>query len=74
MTREEGLPRRPWFRHMIYAPGYYTGYGVKTFPGVREGLEEEGYDEAEAYVGVIAARIRAVSGAVREATSMLTAR
>ena len=28
--------RRPWFRHQIYAPGFYTGYGVKTLPGVRE--------------------------------------
>ena len=34
-----GLPGRPWFRHAIYAPGYYTGYGVKTLPGVREALE-----------------------------------
>ena len=35
MTSNEGLPRRPWFRHQIYAPGFYTGYGVKTLPGVR---------------------------------------
>jgi N-acetylated-alpha-linked acidic dipeptidase len=74
MTREQGLPRRPWFRHMIYAPGYYTGYGVKTFPGVREGLEEDGYEEAETYVGVIAERLRAVTGAVQEATRLLSAR
>jgi len=73
MTREQGLPRRPWYRHMIYAPGYYTGYGVKTFPGVREGLEEEGYAEAEMYVGVIAERLRAVTGAVEEATRLLSA-
>src|SRR3712207_7698901 len=36
MTREEGLPRRPWFKHQIYAPGFYTGYGVKTIPGDRK--------------------------------------
>jgi N-acetylated-alpha-linked acidic dipeptidase len=33
LTNEQGLPRRPWFRHQIYAPGFYTGYGVKTIPG-----------------------------------------
>ncbi len=71
MTREEGLPRRPWFRHMIYAPGFYTGYGVKTFPGVREGLEEEGYAEAETFAGIIAERLEAVAGAVREAAALL---
>ena len=42
----EGLPGRPWFRHQLYAPGFYTGYGVKTLPGVREAIEKE--DEAEA--------------------------
>ncbi|MBW3555268.1 MAG: folate hydrolase, partial [Gemmatimonadetes bacterium] len=71
MTREDGLPRRPWFRHMIYAPGFYTGYGVKTLPGVREGLEEEGYDEAEAFAGHIADRLRAVTAAIRDATVLL---
>ncbi|MDE2996775.1 MAG: M28 family peptidase, partial [Bacteroidota bacterium] len=36
MTDEDGLPKRSWFRHQIYAPGFYTGYGVKTLPGIRE--------------------------------------
>jgi N-acetylated-alpha-linked acidic dipeptidase len=71
MAHEGGLPRRPWFRHMIYAPGFYTGYGVKTLPGVREGLEEESYGEAETYVRVIAERLEAVAGAVREAAALL---
>ena len=43
---EQGLPGRPWFRHQLYAPGFYTGYGVKTLPGVREAIEKE--DPAEA--------------------------
>ena len=47
LTREEGLPRRPWFVHHVYAPGYYTGYGVKTLPGVREAIEERNYPEAQ---------------------------
>ncbi len=44
---EGGLPRRPWYRHLLYAPGFYTGYGVKTMPGVREGIEQKRYAEAE---------------------------
>ncbi len=71
MTRDEGLPRRPWFKHMIYAPGFYTGYGVKTLPGVREGMEEKNYDEAEAYAVKIGASLDAVSGALEEATALL---
>jgi N-acetylated-alpha-linked acidic dipeptidase len=45
-----GLPRRSWYRHLLYAPGYYAGYGAKTIPGVREGIEQGRYDEAEAEV------------------------
>jgi len=47
MISEDGLPRRPWFTHLVYAPGFYTGYGVKTLPGVREAIEERKWDEAE---------------------------
>jgi N-acetylated-alpha-linked acidic dipeptidase len=47
LTSTAGLPRRPWFKHLIYAPGFYTGYGVKTLPGVREGIETNRYEEAE---------------------------
>jgi N-acetylated-alpha-linked acidic dipeptidase len=43
----DGLPRRSWYRHLLYAPGYYTGYGVKTLPGVREAIEEKRYTEVE---------------------------
>src|SRR5207342_1280016 len=50
LTRTDGLPRRPWFRHQVYAPGYYTGYGVKTLPAVREALEQRAWDEARAQV------------------------
>jgi len=50
LTEPAGLPRRPWYRHLLYAPGFYTGYAVKTMPGVREGIEEKKYDEAESEV------------------------
>src|SRR6201994_2079725 len=42
-----GLPGRPWFENLIYAPGFYTGYGVKTLPGVREAIEQKRWHEAE---------------------------
>ncbi len=42
-----GLPRRPWYRHLIYAPGVYTGYGPKTMPGVREAIEQKRWLEAD---------------------------
>jgi N-acetylated-alpha-linked acidic dipeptidase len=56
LTDPDGLPGRPWFRHMIYAPGMLTGYGVKTVPGVREALEARRWDEADRYA-VITARV-----------------
>jgi N-acetylated-alpha-linked acidic dipeptidase len=44
---KEGLPNRPWFQHQIYAPGFYTGYGVKTLPAVRESIEQKDWKLAE---------------------------
>ena len=52
MILPEGLPRRPWYRHAIYAPGFYTGYGVKTVPGVREAIEERKWDEAREQIAM----------------------
>ena len=47
LITQKGLPRRPWFKHSIYAPGFYTGYGVKTLPGVREAIEQKNWKEAQ---------------------------
>ena len=55
----DGLPRRPWFRHMLHAPGFYTGYGVKTLPGVREAIEQRLWDEADAQIRFTANAITA---------------
>ncbi|QQL49732.1 transferrin receptor-like dimerization domain-containing protein [Mucilaginibacter ginkgonis] len=43
----DGLPKRPWFKHALYAPGFYTGYGVKTLPGIREAIEQRDWAEAK---------------------------
>jgi N-acetylated-alpha-linked acidic dipeptidase len=47
LTNADGLPNRPWFENLIYAPGFYTGYGVKTIPGVREAIEQKRWSEAD---------------------------
>jgi N-acetylated-alpha-linked acidic dipeptidase len=58
----DGLPGRPWFRHLIYAPGAYTGYGVKTIPGVREAIEQKKWKEADEQI------VRAANALQDEAT------
>jgi N-acetylated-alpha-linked acidic dipeptidase len=68
---EGGLPRRPWYRHLLYAPGYYTGYGVKTMPGVREAIEEKRYDEAEREAVRVAAAVNREAALVNDVASML---
>jgi N-acetylated-alpha-linked acidic dipeptidase len=57
LTSEQGLPRRPWVRNLIYAPGTYAGYGVKTIPGVREALEQSRYSEAKEQLSLVAKAI-----------------
>jgi N-acetylated-alpha-linked acidic dipeptidase len=53
----EGLPKRPWYKHSLYAPGYYTGYGVKTMPGVREAIEQKDWKLADGEIVRIAAAL-----------------
>lgn len=75
MRLEGGLPgQREWFKHALYAPGFYTGYGVKTIPGVREAIEQDDWTTAKEQVGVVrgvfdrvAARIRDAEAALRQA-------
>jgi|SRR4051812_12918997 N-acetylated-alpha-linked acidic dipeptidase len=43
----EGLPKREWYKHLLYAPGFYTGYAVKTMPGVREAIEQKQYQDVD---------------------------
>jgi len=68
-----GLPRRPWFAHLIYAPGFYTGYGVKTMPGIREAVEERRPSEAQAQTARVARALDRLGNLVRRATTGLEA-
>ncbi len=56
-----GLPRRPWYKHSLYAPGFYTGYGVKTVPGVREAIEQKNWSETTAQISEVAAAVNRLS-------------
>jgi N-acetylated-alpha-linked acidic dipeptidase len=67
LTDPQGLPGRPWYRHMIYAPGSKTGYGVKTLPGIREAVEDGRWNEASEYVGVVARALNAYSERLEKA-------
>jgi len=71
LTNTDGLPRRPWYKHLLYAPGVYTGYGVKTVPGVREGIEQKRYSEAEQEVTRVAKAIENEAAIVDSAASQL---
>jgi N-acetylated-alpha-linked acidic dipeptidase len=70
LTDSAGLPGRPWFKHQIYAPGVYTGYGVKTIPAVREAIEQKRWAEAETQIArvgrVLAAEAALIDGAAAE--------
>ncbi len=68
LTTTQGLPRRPWFRHAIYAPGFYTGYGVKTVPGVREAIEQRNWKEVAQQMEVVASAVNAYAAEVDRAT------
>jgi N-acetylated-alpha-linked acidic dipeptidase len=67
----EGLPGRPWFRNLAYAPGVLTGYGAKTLPGVREAIEGRRWAEAQTYVGKTAKALNAYAVRIERATAIV---
>ena len=71
LLQEKGLPRREWYRHQIYAPGYYTGYGVKTLPGIREGIEERHWKEAQDHIEIVAKTIQSYTNEINKAIAIL---
>ena len=66
-----GLPRRPWFEHMVYAPGFYTGYGVKTLPAVREAIDQKDWGEVAPQISRTAAAIEREAQLLDSMTAML---
>ncbi len=74
LTRESGLPGRPWFQHDIYAPGFYTGYGVKTLPAVREAIEQRKWNEVETQVDAVSRTLETAAREIDRATAVLQGR
>ena len=73
LTTQAGLPGRPWFKHQIYAPGAYTGYGVKTLPAVREAMEQDKWKEADDQIPLVAKVLEDEAALIEQATSLLEA-
>jgi N-acetylated-alpha-linked acidic dipeptidase len=74
LTESDGLPRRSWFQHLIYAPGYNTGYGVKTMPGVREAIENKRWEEANQQIVRVAAALQREAAMLDGMTKELSTR
>jgi N-acetylated-alpha-linked acidic dipeptidase len=71
LTAPEGLPNRPWYRHLLYAPGFYTGYGVKTVPGVREAIEQQEWGLADGEIVRVGKVLDAEAAVVTQAAAAL---
>ncbi len=72
LTDPQGLPNRPWYENMIYAPGFYTGYGVKTLPAVREAIEQKQWTIVDAQIARTAAAIEREVQVLKAATKILS--
>ncbi len=73
MIDERGLWRRPWYRNLVYAPGYYEGYAAKTLPGVREPMEDGAWDVARTQAGMLVEALERVTVALTEAGTVARA-
>ena len=71
LINEKGLPRRSWYKHQIYAPGYYTGYGVKTLPGIREAIEQRNWKEAQENIEIVSKTMEAYTQQVQHALNII---
>lgn len=72
LTHADGLPGRPWYRHQVYAPGFYTGYGVKTLPRVREAIEARHYDQVDGEIAATAATLNGFADHLQRIEQTLT--
>ncbi len=71
LTRSHGLPGRPWFKHHIYAPGFYTGYGVKTLPGVREAIEQRNFNQVNEQIEILGEVLMLFSEKIEKAIMLM---
>ncbi len=73
LTDPVGLPRRPWYKHMIYAPGVYSGYAPKTMPGIREAIEQRRWQEADTEIAHVAKVLEGEATLIESAAADLDA-
>ena len=73
LTSPEGLSKRSWYTHMLYAPGFYTGYGVKTMPGVREAIEQGEWTSVNPEISRVAAALTREAALVSQLAESLNA-
>ncbi|SKB87125.1 M28 family metallopeptidase [Dyadobacter psychrophilus] len=71
LINQEGLPKRPWYKHQIYAPGFYTGYGVKTLPMIREAIEQKNWTEAEHGITRVSEALKNFAGEIDKAVEVV---
>jgi N-acetylated-alpha-linked acidic dipeptidase len=72
LTNSEGLPNRPWFKHQLYAPGFYTGYAAKTVPAVREAIEQKQWKQADEGIVVVARVLQEEAALISSAAQKLS--
>jgi N-acetylated-alpha-linked acidic dipeptidase len=73
LTNAAGLPNRPWFKHQLYAPGFYTGYAAKTVPAVREAIEQKQWKLADEGIVVVAHVLQEEAELISSAAQKLSA-
>ena len=71
LINDKGLPRRSWYKHQIYAPGFYTGYGVKTLPGIREAIEQRNWKEAQDNIEIVSKTMDAYIAEIEKAKAII---
>ena len=73
LTNSQGLPNRPWFKHQLYAPGFYTGYAAKTVPAVREAIDQKQWKLADEGIVVVARVLQQEAELISAAAQKLSA-
>jgi len=72
LIRDAGLDGRPWYKHHIYAPGFYTGYGVKTIPGVRESIEQREFDKVDPQIEIAAGVLNGMAERIEQLSQLIS--
>jgi len=67
LTDDRGLHGRPWYKHQIYAPGFYTGYAAQPLPDFRQALEDRNGPNAKQALEAIVEAVKRATEVLRKA-------